>query len=125
MTTLRDVIREYINRCERCCEKRRKSETASGVVIQPILVKDLNDRGQVDLVDFQTWSDRSNSYILHYIEYLTKYHILRPLKSKTVIEVARKLLHIFLDFGAPHVLQSNNGCEFTAEIIRELSTLYT
>ena len=44
----RDVIREYINRCERCCEKRRKSETASGVIVKPILVKDLNERGQVN-----------------------------------------------------------------------------
>ena len=120
----RDVVREYINRCERCCEKRRKSETASGVIVKPILVKDLNERGQVDLVDFQTCADGSYRYILHYIEYLTKFHILRPLKSKTAVEVARELLHIFLDFGAPHVLQSDNGREFTAEVIRELSTLW-
>jgi hypothetical protein len=33
-------------------------------------------------------------------------------------------LKIFLDFGAPHVLQSDNGREFTAEIFRELSTLW-
>ena len=120
----RGLVREYINRCERCCEKRKKTETSSGVVIQPILVNDLNDRGQIDLVDFQTCADGSYRYILHYVEYLTKYHILRPLKSKTAIEVARELLNIFLDFGAPHVLQSDNGREFTASVISELSKLW-
>jgi hypothetical protein len=33
-------------------------------------------------------------------------------------------LKIFLDFGAPHVLWSDNGTEFTAEIISELSMLW-
>ena len=30
---------------------------------------------------------------------------------------------IFLDIGAPHILQSDNGCEFTAEVIQELALL--
>ena len=62
--------------------------------------------------------------MLHYVEYLTKYHILRPPKSKTAIEVARELLNIFLDFGAPHFLQSDNGREFTTSVISELSKLW-
>ena len=31
---------------------------------------------------------------------------------------------IVLDFGAPRVLQSDNGCEFTAEIIKELASMW-
>ena len=31
--------------------------------------------------------------------------------------LAHELLFIFLDFGAPHVLQSDNGREFTAQVI--------
>jgi len=38
--------------------------------------------------------------------------------------LAHELLFIFLDFGAPHVLQSDNSREFTAQDITELSSLW-
>ena len=120
----RYLVQEYIKRCERCAEKRRRRETASGVVIHPLTVKDLNERGQVDLVDMQTNKDGNYRFILHYIEYLTKFHVIRPLQRKTATEVANQLLLIFLDFGAPHILQSDNGREFTGQVIHELSTLW-
>jgi transposase InsO family protein len=49
---------------------------------------------------------------------------MNELTTKRAGEFARQLLKIFLDFGAPHVLQSDSGREFTAEIISELSTLW-
>ena len=120
----KSLVQEYIKHCERCVEKRRKTETSSGVVVRPLTVTDLNDRCQVDLVDMQTMKDGSYRFILHYMEYLTKFSQIRPLKTKTAEEVAKELLYIFLDIGAPHILQSDNGREFTAEVIRELSTLW-
>ena len=120
----RNLVHEYIQHCERCLEKRKKSETASGVVVKPISAKDLNERGQVDIIDMQTMRDGSYRFILHYMEYLTKFSQVRPLKTKTSEEVAHELLCIFLDIGAPHILQSDNGRKFTAEVIRELSTLW-
>ena len=72
----------------------------------------------------QTNKDGNYRFILHYIEYLTKFHVIRPLQRKTATEVANQLLLIFLDFGAPHILQSDNGREFTGQVIHELSTLW-
>ena len=118
------VVKEYISNCETCCEKKRRKETGPGMVFKPIAVKDFNDRAQIDLVNFQTCPDGNYKYVLHYIEYLTKYHILRPLTSKCAKEVAEELLNIFTDFGAPVVLQADNGGEFTADIIKELTTLW-
>ena len=86
------AVKEYISRCVRCCEKKRRNDTRPGMVFKPIMVKDFNDRAQIDLVNFQACPDGSNQYILHYVEYLTKYHILRPLKSKCAKEVAIELL---------------------------------
>ncbi|KRY13661.1 Thyroid adenoma-associated -like protein [Trichinella patagoniensis] len=43
---------------------------------------------------------------------LLPFCILSPLKSKRAEEVASKLLEIFLTFGAPSILQSDNGREF-------------
>ncbi|XP_068205348.1 KRAB-A domain-containing protein 2-like [Palaemon carinicauda] len=107
---------------KRFVEKRRRKETAEGVVVRPLSVRDLSERGQVDLVDMQTMKDGSYRFILHYMEYLTKFHVIRPLKSKIAADVANELLFIFLDIGAPHILQSDNGREFTAEVIQELTS---
>ena len=120
----RNLVHEYIQHCERCVEKRKKSETASGVVVKPLSAKDLNEPRQVDIIDMQTMRDGSYRFILHYMEYLTKFSQVRPLKTKTAEEVAQELLCIFLDIGAPHILQSDNGREFTAEVIQELSSLW-
>ena len=54
-------------------------------------------------------------------EYLTKFHVIRPLQRKTAIYVANELLLIFLDF---YILQSDNGREFTRQVIHELSALW-
>ena len=56
--------------------------------------------------------------------HLTKFCILRPLTSKSAAEVAFQLLDIFLLFGAPCILQSDNGSEFTAQVISELKDLW-
>ncbi|KAI6649664.1 KRAB-A domain-containing protein 2-like [Oopsacas minuta] len=120
----RYLVQEYIKRCERCVEKRARRETASDVVIRPLTVKDLNERGQVDLVNMQTIQDGNFRFILHYMEYLTKFHVIRPQQRKTATEVANQLLLISRDFGAPNILQSDNGREFTGQVIQELSTLW-
>ena len=61
---------------------------------------------------------------MHYQDHLTKFSILRLLKSKRAAEVAYQLTDIFLLLGAPHILQSNSGREFTANIITELKLLW-
>jgi hypothetical protein len=55
--------------------------------------------------------------------HITKYCILLPLKSKKV-EVASQLLGILLNFGAPCILQSDNGSEFTAAITIQLKNVW-
>ena len=49
---------------------------------------------------------------------------MRPLKSKRAAEVAFELLKVPLEFGAPHILQSDQGREFTADVIKELMDLW-
>ncbi|XP_043462827.1 KRAB-A domain-containing protein 2-like [Leptopilina heterotoma] len=58
-----------------------------------------------------------------YQDHLTKFVILRPLSSKRAAEIAYQLLDIFLTFGAPVILQSDNGREFVNQIITELASL--
>ena len=61
------------------------------------------------------------NWIVVYHCHLTKFVILRLMSSKRAAEVAFQLLDIFLIFGAPAILQSDNGSEFTAQVITELN----
>lgn len=63
-------------------------------------------------------------WIMVYQCHLTKFVILRSLTSKRAAEVAYQLLDIFLLFGAPAILKSDNGSEFTAQVITELKELW-
>uniref|UniRef100_A0ABD2VUG2 Integrase catalytic domain-containing protein n=1 Tax=Trichogramma kaykai TaxID=54128 RepID=A0ABD2VUG2_9HYME len=59
-----------------------------------------------------------------YQDHLTKFVILNALKTKRAEEVASHLVRIFLTFGAPCLLHSDNGLEFVNAIINELKILW-
>ena len=67
----------------------------------------------------QSMSSRTYKWIMVYQDHLTKFCVLRPLKSNRAAEVAFQLADIFLLLGAPVILQSDSGSEFTAQIITE------
>jgi len=63
-------------------------------------------------------------FIMNYKNHLTKFTILRPLKSKTAEEVAYQLMDIFCMFGASFILQSDIGREFANNIIQNLADMW-
>jgi hypothetical protein len=91
------------------CQLKKRKVASKGLVVKPLLSKDLNCRGQVDLVDMQSLPDRDYKFIMHYQDHVTKFSVLKALTSKHAAEVGYQLLDIFLLFGAPHILQSDNN----------------
>ncbi|XP_046605009.1 KRAB-A domain-containing protein 2-like [Neodiprion virginianus] len=108
----------FISCCETC--NREKSTVRKGVVVKPILSRGFNARGQVDLIDFQSCPDGEYKWLMNYQDHATKFTHLRPLQSKHAANVAEELSKIFFTFGAPAILQSDNGREFAANVVREL-----
>ena len=72
----------------------------------------------------QSMTKAQHKWIMVYQDHLTKYCVLRPLTSKRAAEVAFQLMDIFLLLGAPQILQSDNGSEFTASVFTELKVLW-
>ena len=124
MNVTEKQVKLFISECNECKIKRAKPRNSSRLVIRPIISNDFNVRGQVDLIDMQSSPDGEFKFILNYQDHFTKFCVLRPLKSKTATEVAYNLLDIFTTFGAPAILQSDNGREFTAKVIKELSLIW-
>ncbi|GBP85928.1 KRAB-A domain-containing protein 2 [Eumeta japonica] len=119
---VRKAIDLFVSLCPVCQSKRNIPK--KGIVTKPILSKDFNERGQVDLIDFQSAPDGQFKWLLNYQDHATKFVHLRPLSSKQASEVALELLKFFLEFGAPYILQSDNGREFTAKIIAEMVNMW-
>ncbi|CAG2257584.1 SCAN domain-containing protein 3 [Mytilus edulis] len=84
-----------------------------------------SSRGQLNLIDLRYVPNNEFKWIVHYQDHLTKFCVLRALKYKRAPGVAYQLLDIFLPFGVPHILQSDNGRMFTAQIITELNLLWS
>ncbi|GFU51131.1 SCAN domain-containing protein 3 [Trichonephila clavipes] len=85
---------------------------------------ELNSRCQVDLIDLQSNRDGEYKFIMMYQDHLTKFVQLRPLKTKSGEEVAYHVLSIFLKFGAPALLQLDNGREFSNQVISKICAMW-
>nr|XP_022905082.1 KRAB-A domain-containing protein 2-like [Onthophagus taurus] len=109
----RPAVEMFVSLCKMCNTK--KSQQQRNIVVRPITTKDFNLRSQVDLIDFQSTPCRGYKWLMNYQDHATKF---------CAAEVAMELLKIFLDFGAPHILQSDNGREFTADVVKELSGIW-
>jgi len=81
-----------------------------------------SDFTEMDLQDFSSYmlDNARYTFILVVIDLFSKFIFVRPLLKKTPIQVANCLQNIFFENGAPLILQSDNGLEFTTEPILEL-----
>ena len=104
------IIEIFLSLCPLCAQK--KTSFSSRLITKPIVSDNLNARGQVDLIDLRTNSVNGYNWLLNYQDHHTKFTHLRPLKSKHAAFVAFELFKIFSTFGAPRILQSDNGKEF-------------
>ncbi|XP_011165454.2 KRAB-A domain-containing protein 2-like [Solenopsis invicta] len=100
------AIMTYLKLCQPYQKKQKTLK--KGIVIKPILHSEMNSRCQIDLIDLQTNPDGNYKFILVYQDHLTKFVILRALRTKLAAEVAYHLLDIFTTFGAPSILYSDN-----------------
>ncbi|XP_037801345.1 KRAB-A domain-containing protein 2-like [Penaeus monodon] len=79
--------------------------------------------GPCRLNRYASQSDGKHRFILNYQDHLTKKVCLLALQTKTAAEVAFHLVDIFCDKGAPHILKSDNGREFSNKLVKEVQMM--
>jgi hypothetical protein len=77
------------------------------------------DHVAIDLAQLTTSRD-GYTYLAVIADVCTRYVFLRPLRTKSAVEVAEVLYRLFADVGFPRILQSDNGSEFVNELISAL-----
>ena len=79
---------------------------------------DLIDLSDMDLAEYMSPNHVTPyKYLLVYIDHFTKKISLTALKSKSASEVFEALLDIFCEQGQPHISHSDNGCEFSNQLL--------
>jgi hypothetical protein len=118
----RSDVEIFLNFCEPCQQKQKSAK--KGIVVKPMIFSELNSRCQVDLIDYQSHPDGKFKFIMVYQDHLTKFVVLKPLEYKRAEEVAYHLIDIFTLIGAPSILQSDNGREFSNKIVDNLKLMW-
>lgn len=117
-----ETIMVFLKLCTHCQKKAMHPKRVS--VSKPVLQSTFNSRAQIDIFDMQAQHYNNYCFIMEYQDHMTKFVVLKPLKSKRAAEIASNLIDIFTIFGAPSILQSDDGKEFVNSVINELHSMW-
>ncbi|XRB24862.1 integrase catalytic domain-containing protein [Pseudoscourfieldia marina] len=112
-------VERHIRQCAACARAKARPQRGAvleGQKLQPLPIRGLFYRWQVDLAGpFQTTS-RGNKYIMVMIEAFSKALIVVPLPNKEASTTSQVfLLHVLSQYGACAEVVTDNGSEFKGE----------
>lgn len=117
-TNMRKDIQRILGECVECnrfnISKVGYHPPKSVLPDQPL------DHWCMDLGTFDVTSSRGNNFMLVMVDYYSRFTVLRALPDKHSMTIAAELLSIFSLFGFPKILNSDNGAEFTADIVAKM-----
>ena len=123
------IVRETLRECSGTCNRLRVLKTRKA---PPKLIRSYSvmERVQIGLIEmygpkspFKDEAKHNYRFILTVLDTFSKYCWLYPLAEKKAVNVANALKHIFVDYGCPMYLQSDNGKEFTANVVQHLCSV--
>lgn len=118
-------VREYVKKCEKCQMNKAPNE------LMRIPMGDSKKPERpwgtiaIDYMGPYTRSKSGNSYLLVVLDVLTKFCVLKPMKraeSKSLIKFVEE--EIFLLFGVPSIVISDNGKQFVSKDFKFLLNKY-
>ena len=115
------VVEKFIAACS--CQLERKHPQKPDDV-KPIISSRFNSRGHFGLINMTAYPDGKMKWILHYQDHHDEMSYLRALPDKEAKPVALELIPLLLMQGAQVILQSDNGREFIAQVIKELTNIW-
>ncbi|XP_069139202.1 uncharacterized protein [Argopecten irradians] len=118
-----DVVR-YCRSCDVCQRTVPKGRVTKAPLGSMPLIDTPFKRIAVDLVGpLQPATDRGNRYILTVVDYATRYPEAVALKGIETERVAEALVDLFSRVGVPSEMLTDQGAQFTSEMMREVSRL--
>jgi hypothetical protein len=112
-------VQAFIASCA-TCQKVRKERGNVVAATRTISVEDVFETVSVDTVGPLPQDERGNQYILVMIDSFSRLAELFPMKSTKAVEAAEGLLWLVARYGAPKYVRSDQGSQFTANLVEQL-----
>lgn len=122
---LSDDITKYVKDCPICEKAKITTHTKSPMEITTIASEPFQ-KIYIDMVGPINPKGRNgDSYIMTCNCSLTKFVIAVPIKDITAITTAHNLVHhVFLKYGLPEIIVTDNGTNFISETLKEVNRLF-
>ena len=117
-----EVTELFVSLCTFHQSQRSVTSYMKKPVVKPIAADGFLMHVEIDLTDFRNLPcscSPSHNWVLHINDHYSKYSWHIPLMSKTCEQVVQALQNVFVMFGFPKTLHSDNGKEFTGKRIQE------
>ena len=117
MSMMNDV-KDIVGKCDNCHVYKNKPTVEHPAKALEVL--QLGDRVGIDLTFGLPETSDGYLGLLVITEYVSKYPWVTPIKSKSALEIADKLLLYISIFGPPKIILSDQGTEFNNSIVGNL-----
>src|SRR5688572_16862818 len=117
--TMKKDIEEYTKTCWECQQRGTARQNNPKQTIQP---SDCFERWGIDIVGPLLATETGNRYIIVAMDYFTRWPEAKVVRSANSEEVANFIYeNIICRFGAPRVIQSDQGTHFVNQVIKQLT----
>lgn len=118
-------VEKYVRQCSICEKAKIIKHTKSPMIISSTATEPFQ-KVFVDIVGpINPKSRKGNLYILTCSCSLSKFIIGVPMTEISALSTARVLVHsVFLKYGLPEIIVTDNGTNFTAETLKEVNRLF-
>eukprot|EP00731_Ephydatia_muelleri_P013583 Em0007g893a len=120
--TLRKDVADFCKRCETCQKTSRVKPQHAPLIPLPI-VEEPFQRIAMDIVGPLPRSSSGNRYILVVCDYATRYPEAMPMRAVDAEAVAEELVKMFTRVGIPREILTDQGSNFTSQLLAELYRL--
>ena len=126
------MVKTFIELCPTCFIRNHPKVPVLKGAKQPITTEEFRDRILADLIDYRNNPQHLRpgdptsptcQWLLVVKDHFTKLVYLRPLQTKSPIDVAYELNHIFCFMGYPMVFHTDNGNEFKGSVLAAIKEM--
>ena len=120
-TVHRDIA-EFCQQCQVCQRTAGKRVVRAPLVPLPVISQPF-ERIAMDIIGPLPKSRRGHRYVLVVCDYATRYPEAVPMKYIDAASVAEELLQIFTRVGVPQEILTDQGANFTSQLLTELYSM--
>ncbi|KAM8718390.1 hypothetical protein ACLKA7_001583 [Drosophila subpalustris] len=118
-------VAEFVRDCELCKETKATNYRMQVAIGAEVVTERPFQKLYIDFLGKYPRSKRGHAWIFIVVDHFTKFTFLKAMRDATASCVVSFLVQeVFLKFGVPEVIHSDNGRQFTGKVFEEMTQAY-